>query len=127
MDINDENLFSLKDILEKSIKFNRTVTVIIVVLSVISGFLVGFLMIRSRKRDIILMRTVGESNLRVYIALALEQMMCIILGVIIGGAFNLWRPIGNLAAFVVVYLVGLSLSLVIFLNKKLLTSIKEDE
>lgn len=127
LDINDENLFSLKDILEKSIKFNRTVTVIIVVLSVISGFLVGFLMIRSRKRDIILMRTVGESNLRVYFGFILEQMTCVILGVFVGGAFNLWQPIGNLIAFVLIYFVGLSLALVIFLNKKLLTSIKEDE
>lgn len=127
LDINDENLFSLKDILEKSIKFNRAVTAIIVVLSAISGFLVGFLMIRSRKRDIILMRTVGESSLSIYLIFALEQMICIILGVILGGAFNLWCPIGNLAAFVVVYFVGLSLALVIFLNKKLLTSIKEDE
>ena len=127
LDINDENLFSLKDILEKSIKFNRTVTVIIVVLSVISGFLVGFLMIRSRKRDIILMRTVGESSLRIYLIFVLEQMICIILGVILGGAFNLWQPIGNLIAFVLIYFVGLSLALVIFLNNKLLTSIKEDE
>ena len=127
IDIADENLFDLAAILEDSIKFNRTVTILVVVLSVISGFLVGFLMIRRRKKDILLMRTVGESNFRLYIGFALEQMICIILGIAFGGAYYNWNPIKNLAIFTVVYFVGLSLALAIFMSKKLLTSVKEDE
>ena len=127
IDINDDNLSDLAAILEDSIKFNRTVTVFVVILSVISGFLVGFLMVRRRKRDIMLMRMVGESNARVYAGFALEQMICIILGIVIGGSYYNWNPIKNLAIFAVVYFVGLSLALAIFMSKKLLTSVKEDE
>ena len=127
LDIDDNNLFDLAAILEDSIKFNRTVTVFVVILSVISGFLVGFLMIRRRKRDILLMRMVGESNARVYAGFALEQMICIILGIVIGGAYYKWNPINNLAIFAVAYFIALSLALTIFMSKKLIKNIKEDE
>ena len=127
LDINDENLLDLSAVLEDSIKFNRIVTLIVVVLSAAAGFLVGFLMIRNRKRDIMLMRTVGESNFGVYFGFALEQMICIILGVALGGAYYEWKPINNLALFTIVYFVGLTLALCIFLNKKLIKNIKEDE
>jgi ABC-type antimicrobial peptide transport system permease subunit len=127
IDINDENLAELAAILEDSIKFNRTVTVFVVILSVISGFLVGFLMIRRRKRDILLMRMVGESNARVYAGFALEQMICILIGIAIGGAYYKWNPINNLAIFAVAYFIALSLALVIFMSKKLINNVKEDE
>ena len=127
LDIDDNNLFDLTAILEDSIKFNRTVTAFVVILSVISGFLVGFLMVRRRKRDIMLMRMVGESNARVYAGFALEQMICIILGIVIGGAYYNWNPINNLVIFAVAYFVALSLALAIFMSKKLIKNIKEDE
>ncbi len=127
LDINDDNLFDLSAILEDSIKFNKTVTFFVVILSVVAGFLVGFLMIRRRKRDILLMRMVGESNARVYIGFALEQMICIILGIVIGGAYYNWSPINNLVIFAVAYFIALTLALVIFLNKKLIKNVKEDE
>ena len=127
LDINDDALFDLAAILEDSIKFNRTVTVLVVILSVISGFLVGFLMIRRRKKDILLMRTVGETNFRLYVGFVLEQMICIILGIALGGAYYNWNPIKNLGIFAAVYFVALSLALAIFLNSKLLTAVKEDE
>jgi len=92
-----------------------------------AGFLTGFLIIRSRKRDIALMRTVGGSNVGVYFCFFLEQMACIILGIIFGGAYNLWQPIDKLLIFALIYIAGLSLALVILLNKNLLTTVKEDE
>ena len=127
IDINDENLAELAAILEDSIKFNRTVTVFVVILSVISGFLVGFLMVRRRKRDILLMRMVGESNARVYVGFVLEQMICIILGIVIGGAYYMWNPMDKLAIFAITYFVALTLALVIFMSKKLINNVKEDE
>ena len=127
IDIADENLLDLSVILEGSIKFNRTVTVFVVILSVISGFLVGFLMIRRRKREIMLMRMVGESNFRVYCGFAIEQMLCIILGIALGGAYYKWNPINNLAIFAVTYFISLTLALVIFMSKKLIKNVKEDE
>ena len=127
LDIDDNHLFDLSAILEDSIKFNRTVTVFVVILSVISGFLVGFLMVRRRKRDILLMRMVGESNARVYVGFALEQMICIILGIAIGGAYYMWNPMDKLAIFAIAYFVALSFALVIFMSKKLIKNVKEDE
>ena len=127
LDIDDAVLQKTKEILEDSIKFNRTVTVFVVILSVVAGFLIGFLMIRRRKREIMLMRMVGESNARVYIGFALEQMICILLGIALGGSYYNWNPIKNLAIFAAVYFVALSLALAIFLNSKLLTAVKEDE
>ena len=127
MDINDEHLAELSTILEESIRFNRFVTVLVVILSIISGFLVGFLMVRRRKRDIMLMRMVGESNARVYVGFALEQMICIILGIAIGGAYYMWNPMDKLAIFAIAYFVALSFALVIFMSKKLIKNVKEDE
>jgi hypothetical protein len=127
IDIADENLLDLSVILEDSIKFNRTVTVFVVILSVVSGFLIGFLMIRRRKRDVLLMRTVGESNFRLYIGFILEQMICIILGIAVGGAYYMWNPMDKLILFAVVYFIALTIALAIFMSKKLLTTIKEDE
>ena len=127
MDINDEHLAELSTILEESIRFNRFVTVLVVILSIISGFLVGFLMVRRRKRDIVLMRTVGESNFRLYIGFILEQMICVILGIAVGGAYYMWNPMDKLIIFAVVYFVALTVALAIFMSKKLLTTIKEDE
>ena len=127
IDIDDNNLFDLSAILEDSIKFNRTVTVFVVILSVISGFLVGFLMVRRRKRDILLMRMVGESNARVYVGFVLEQMICIILGIVVGGAYYMWNPMDKLAIFAIAYFVALSFALVIFMSKKLINNVKEDE
>ncbi len=127
LDIDDDTLFDLSAILEDSIKFNRTVTVFVVILSVVAGFLVGFLMIRRRKRDILLMRMVGESNARVFFGFALEQLICIVLGIAIGGAYYMWNPINNLVIFAVSYFIALSLALAIFLNKKLIKNVKEDE
>ncbi|MBQ2240893.1 MAG: hypothetical protein II319_01990 [Clostridia bacterium] len=127
LDIDEVNLDNISNILENSIKFNRTVTVFVVILSVISGFLVGFLMVRRRKRDIMLMRMVGESNARVYAGFALEQMICIILGIAIGGAYYKWNPMDKLAIFAIAYFIALSLALAIFMSKKLIKNIKEDE
>jgi len=101
--------------------------VLVVILSVISGFLIGFLMIRRRKRDIILMRTVGESNFRLYIGFVLEQMICVILGIAVGGAYYKWNPMDKLILFAIVYFVALTLALAIFMSKKLINNIKEDE
>ncbi len=127
LDIDDNHLFELAAILEDSIKFNRTVTLIVVTLSAVAGFLVGFLMIRRRKRDILLMRMVGESNARVYVGFVLEQMICIILGIAIGGAYYMWNPMDKLAIFAIAYFVALSFALVIFMSKKLIKNVKEDE
>ena len=54
-------------------------------------------------------------------------MICIILGITVGGACCLWNPLDKLLTFALVCFVGLSLATVIFMSKKLIRTVKEDE
>lgn len=127
LDIGDELLIKTTAALEKSITINQACTLIIYVLSAAAGFLIGFLIVRNRKKEIALMRTLGTQNFYVHLSLILEQMLCIILGIVLGGACNLWHPIGRLGILALVYFVGLIFALQVFLRNNLLTTIKEDE
>lgn len=127
LDINDSQLRQAEETLETSLTINRAAAILVFVLSAGAGAFVGFLMIRSRKRDIALMRTMGTSNARIGFSFAIEQMICVALGAIVGGAGFFWTPIRWLALFAGIYCVGLTVALLIFLRNNLLTTIKEDE
>lgn len=73
------------------------------------------------------MRTMGTSQVSIYLELALEQLVCIAAGILVGGGYSLWQPVGRLAIFGGIYYLGLTAALIIFLRKNLLTTIKEDE
>lgn len=127
LDIDDSLLSSLDSTLERSMTINRLSALAIFLIGAGSGFLVGFLVIRSRKREIILMRTLGCANKAIYGEFAAEQMLCTAVGAVIGGGYTLWQPLGQLGLFLLIYFLGLSAALLIFLHKNLLTTIKEDE
>ena len=127
MDIEDTLLRSIETNMKNSIFLNKFASVVVFILSATAGFLTGFLTIRSRKREIMLMRSVGESNRSVYFSYAIEQMACVLIGIAFGGAYNLWHPAIRLVIFAVVYYIGFSLALLLFLRKNLLITIKEDE
>ena len=127
LDINDYQLKQADQTLRNSMRVNELVTLLVFAASALAGFLVGFLVIRSRKREITLMRTLGCSNVRLYGEFALEQLLCILGGVLIGGGYTLWQPMWKLAVFAAVNFVGLSAALIVFLNTNLLSTIKEDE
>ena len=73
------------------------------------------------------MRTVGASQRTIFAELSMEQMLCVVLGIILGGSYTLWQPIGNLALFSIIYFAGLSTALIVFLRQNLLNTMKEDE
>lgn len=127
LDINDRLLQELATSMENSLTINRLSSALIFAMSALVGFLTGYLVIRSRKREIVLMRTVGCSNVSIYVQFALEQLICLVLGVLLGGSYTLWRPLWKLAVFIAVNFVGLNTALVVFLKANLLVSIKEDE
>lgn len=126
LDINDSQLRAAGETLENSLNINRICTLLVFILSAGAGFFVGFLMIRSRKREIMLMRTLGEANNRVYMSFALEQMLCAVLGTAIGGTAFLWQPWLSLVLFCLIYFAGLSAALAVFLRGKLISSMKEE-
>lgn len=127
LDVDDYMLRSLETNMKNSMQLNQLASTVVFVLSAGAGFLTGFLVIRARKREIALMRTMGASHPAIFLELALEQLMCVAAGIFVGGAFFLWQPVQKLALFGGIYFVGLSVALVIFLCKNLLTTIKEDE
>lgn len=127
LDIDDYMLRSLESNMKSSMQLNQLASLAVFILSAGAGFLTGFLVIRSKKREIALMRTMGASHVSIFAELALEQMLCVTAGILLGGALFLWRPLQKLALFGGIYGIGLSVALVIFLCKNLLTTIKEDE
>lgn len=127
LDIDTSLLDSAEMTLKTSLLMGQLCAYLIFILSAGSGFLIGFLMIRQRKREIALLRTMGTPNTSIYASFALEQMVCILAGTLLGGAFFLWQPIERLGLFLGIYFVGLTVALLVFLNKNLLTAIKEDE
>lgn len=127
IDIDDSLLSNLEEELHKSIQINRIASTLVFILSAGAGFLTGFLVIRSRKQEIALMRTLGTSNGVVCLELALEQLLCVAVGVLLGGSYALWAPIANLCIFAGVYIAGLTVALLIFTRTNLLATMKEDE
>lgn len=127
LDIDDDLLLKSAAALETSLTINRVFTLLVFLLSAGAGFLIGFLMIRQRKREISLMRTLGTRNWAIYMGFMVEQMLCVIIGTAIGGAAFGWQPLERLLIFVCVYFVSLTLALIIFLRRNLLATMKEDE
>lgn len=127
LDIDDTMLRNLQTEMHNSIRMNQIAAAIVFTLSAGAGFLTGFLVIRSRKREITLMRTMGASQSAIYLELAMEQLICIAAGILVGGGYALWQPLGKLCIFGIIYFAGLTAALLIFLHKNLLTTIKEDE
>lgn len=127
LDINDAQLRAAGETLRSSLAVNRVCTMLVFMLSAGAGFFVGFLMIRQRKREIALMRTLGEADGRVYMSFALEQMVCVLLGTVLGGAYFGWQPADRLGLFVLIYFAGLSAALGVFLRGNLMSAMKEEE
>lgn len=126
LDIDDSKLQQADLSLRNSLRVNELSAVLVFVLSAGAGFLIGFLMIRSRKRDIALMRTMGTSSRKIYVSFATEQMLCIAAGNLLGAAIYEWQAPRQLLVFCGVYYIGLSAALLTFLRKRLLTTIKEE-
>lgn len=127
LDINDSQLSQAKTNLENSMTVNRIAAVLVLVLSAAAGAFIGFLMIRNRKKEIALMRTMGTPNSRIYVSFVIEQMIFVVLGAIVGGSKFMWNPVSWLVLFICVYFIGLSTALLVMLRKNLLATIKEDE
>lgn len=127
LDIDDSKLLEAKKTMEDSIFMNQICTGFVFLLAAGASFFAGFLMIRSRKQEIILMRTMGTPPIQVFGSFALEQTVCVVMGVLLGGIPFLWRPFSQLLLFVAIYAVGFAVALFIFLKKDLMAAIKEDE
>lgn len=127
LDIDDTMLQNLSASMKNNMRVNELASVVVFILSAGAGFLTGFLVIRSRKRELSLMRTLGASNAAIFIEFALEQLLCLAVGILLGGCYFLWQPAKRLMIFGGIYAAGLAVALLIFLRKNLLKTMKEDE
>ncbi|MCD7755194.1 MAG: hypothetical protein LUJ09_02500 [Firmicutes bacterium] len=127
LDIDDSQLAQADLTLRNSLRVHTFSVLLVFSLSIGAGFLIGFLLVRSRRREIALMRTMGTPDQSIYLGLVLEQMLCVVFGTAIGGATYLWQPPLQLAMFATAYFVGLTAALLVFLRKNLMTTIKEDD
>lgn len=127
LDIDDSKLLQADQTLRNSLRVNELSELLVFILSAGVGFLIGFLMVRNRKKEIALMRTMGTPNRSIYGCFVSEQMLCVALGIALGGSYNAWQPADRLGILAATYFVGLTIALLIFLRKNLLTTIKEDE
>ena len=127
LDIDDYMLKNLESNMKNSLRLNQLASAVVFAMSAGAGFLTGFLVIRARKRDISLMRTMGASQAAIFFEFALEQLFCIALGILLGGWYTLWQPAQNLLLFGGIYFAGLTAALIVFLRRNLLRNIKDDE
>jgi hypothetical protein len=127
LDIDDSMLVNLETNMKNSLRLNQLASAVVFALSAGAGFLTGFLVIRSRKREIALMRTLGTSNPVVCLEFGAEQIMLVLLGVLLGGSYTHWEPLNRLGLFAGIYLAGLTAALLIFMKTNLLATMKEDE
>lgn len=126
MKIDDYLLRRASATLQTSIAINKFSTMMVFILSAGAAFFIGFLVIRSRKREIILLRTLGTGNSAIYLGFAAEQFLSILLGTAMGGWYYAYQPPERLSAFVLIYFVGLSAALWLFLRSNLLSTQKEE-
>lgn len=127
LDIDDSLLVDAELTLKTSLLLGEICSYIMFALSAGAGFFVGFLMIRSRRREIALKRSMGQGSISVFADLAAEQLTCLVLGTVIGGAAFLWQPVERIAVFMLVYTIGLSIALAVFLRRNLMTALKEED
>lgn len=125
--IDDARLVQAQQTLQNSLLMSNITSVLVLVITACAGFFLGFLIVRQRGREIALMRTMGTPNPAIYTGFVVEQLLSVTLGAFIGGAYFLWQPLERLLLFIGVYFIGLTAALVIFLNKNLMTTIKEEE
>lgn len=126
LDIDDSLLKAAENTLENSLFINGLCTWLIFGLSAGAGFFISFLMIRQRKREIALMRTMGTGQGSIFLGLLAEQMILVVLGITLGGCWFRWQPMERLTIFGGVYLAGLVTALAVFLRNNLILAIKEE-
>ncbi len=122
--LDDSLLVSAERTLRISLLVNELCAWLIFALSAGASFFVGYLTIRTRKRELNLMRTLGQAPGVIFWTMLLEQMLWVVLGTALGGAAFGYEPAAQLLAFLGIYLAGLTLSLGSFLYQNLMTSLK---
>lgn len=126
LDIDESLLIKADTTMRTSLIVNQISAYLLFVLAAGAGLLVAYLNVRSRKREIMLLRTLGAGTIQLYLIFALGQMICFIGGILFGGAAFHWHPIYQLEIVIAAYFGGVTMALLVFLRKNLMTGLKEE-
>ena len=124
--INDSALTQAESSLKNSLRVNSIVGTLILALSAVSGFLIGFMVIRGSKHEIALKRILGQSGWAIFGDFAFGQMLPAVLGAVIGGGYFLWKPLPTILLFLILLFAGISTALALFLKNNLMLMIKDE-
>jgi len=107
---------------------------IIIMISLLIGFLASFLFVRNRKQEFAVMRSLGTKKGMVFGEAFIEQFFLGIIGTAIGLiAYYVWYhfeimpPWGSIIAFLLCYIIGSSIFVSLIVNVKVMAILKEKE
>ena len=118
--IEDTLLNSSVSSLERHIAYMRILFIVTYLLAAVIGFVISYLMTKSRRKELAMMRSMGAGRLRTFFAFFTEQAVlavvgfCLgiaVLGLFFGGIFTVQWPyfLGYLAC----YVLGIALSILV--------------
>lgn len=125
--VDDTKLQAAAKTLETSLRLHEICSWLILAMALAAGFLAGFLTVRGRRMEITLLCTLGTRRRTIFFVFLLEQLACVTLGLMLGGAYYQWEPARQLLMFLTLYCVSLSAALPVFLNQNLMIAIKEND
>lgn len=107
---------------------------IIIIISLLIGFLASFLFVRNRKLEFAVMRSLGTKKGMIFGEAFIEQFILGIIGAALGLiAYYVWYhfeimpPWGSIIAFLLCYMIGSSLFVSLIVNVKVMAILKEKE
>lgn len=124
--IQDKNLEETIKTLDNYIRLMDILVPVMVILFGVIGFIVSYLLIRHRLHELAIMRSMGARKLHVFISFFMEQLILFLMGllpvIIFGIVFPEWFTYYgvSLGYYVISYLAGTAVALVVLGGKKLL-------
>jgi hypothetical protein len=126
----NETVSKLRD----NIKVLEILQPVIIMISFLLGFLASFLFVKNRKQEFAIMRSLGTKKGMVFGEAFFEQFILGFLGTALGlmafyirDQFESIPPWGNIAAFLLCYMIGSSLVVYRIVNVKVMAILKEKE
>ncbi len=124
--IQDKRLMETVQSLKNQIRLIDTIRPIMMILFGIMGFVVSYLLIKHRMNEFAIMRSMGAKKRQVFFSFFLEQLLLFLIGLIPTAIYALVRPDqiilygGSLLFFILCYLMGTAIALILMNRAKII-------
>ena len=131
--LRDGAFLKLQENMERNIAMGKVLSAVISLVVILLGFLISWLLIYSRRREFALMRSCGAQRWRVFVAFFLEQGILCLAGCLAGCAGLCCLYAGGMtqlvavAAYLVCYLLGAAISILIIGRTELMKVLRVRE